>query len=89
MRKNLDKEQGSTAQWLLGVIDQFLDHNDMAPDGCTFGWYVAQDRMLVQRLRDGGDVTLTRMDDILAFMQDPVTKRGNLKPMQIRKKELP
>lgn len=89
MRKNLTKTQGPTAVWLLSEIERFLTSNDMENDGYTFGWHVAKDRMLVTRLRDGGDVTLTRMDDILAFMQNPVCKREILKPMKIKPKELP
>lgn len=96
MRTKTERIQGPTAQWLLGLIDEFLTINDMENDGCAFGWYVSQDRSLVTRLRDGGDVTTTKMDDILAFMQNPVTvtrkgelKELDLKPLTIKPKELP
>lgn len=92
MRTKTDRQQGKTTQWLLGLIEAFLDLNDLDPDGCNFGWYVMQDRSLVTRLRDGGDVTITKMDDILAFMQKPDARRRSgidLKPLTIEPKELP
>lgn len=98
--KNLDKPQGPTAQWLLGVIEEYLEYNDMENDGRTFGWLVSKDRTMVQRLRDGGDIGLTKMDDILAFMQRPQsvyrakTSEGlvvwkPLKPLNIKPRSLP
>lgn len=71
--KRLDKEQGPTAVWLVGLIEDYLTLNEMENDGHTFGWLVAKDRTMVQRLRDGGDITITRMDDIIAFMLRPET----------------
>lgn len=92
--------QGPTSQWLLGLIEEFLTINNMDNDGNYFGWLVNKDRTLVQRLRDGGDVSITRMDDILAFMQYPATFRRTsaglgpvnfriLKPLIIKPKEIP
>lgn len=96
MRVSDNRTQGPTAQWLLAQIERFLTINRMENDGNLFGWYVSQDRSLVTRLRDGGDVTTTRMDDILAFLQYPVTKTRDgvlkeldLRPIKIRPKELP
>lgn len=70
--KKENKPQGPTTLWLLELIEEYLTINDMDNDGNTFGWLVAQDRTLVQRLRDGGDISITRMDDVLAFMQRPI-----------------
>lgn len=70
--KREDSEQGPTVLWLLGLIEEYLTINDMDNDGNTFGWLVAKDRTLVQRLRDGGDISITRMDDVLSFMQRPI-----------------
>jgi hypothetical protein len=86
--------------WLLEHIEEFLTINDMDNDGCAFGWYVMQDRNLVTRLRDGKDISLRIFEDVLAFMQKPVTviPRGNrkgelkplnLKPLNIKRRTLP
>jgi hypothetical protein len=86
----------STVSWLLAEIENFLTINSMENDGCAFGWYIMRDRSLVSRLRDGGDVTTKKMDDILAFMLNPVTttrsgepKKLNLKPLTITRRQLP
>lgn len=100
MRVKQDRVQGPTAQWLLEVIEEFLTLNELDNDGCLFGWVLSKDRTLVQRLRDGGDVTTSKMDEILAFVQNPVSfastgvRKGlvrniPLKPITIKPKELP
>lgn len=87
--------------WLLEQIELFLDLNDMEPDGCQFGYYIMNDRTLVSRIRDGGDVTTKNMECILTFMQTPATviHRGNrkgelkplthLKPLNIQRRTIP
>lgn len=70
--KRPDTVQGPTAKWLLGLIEDFLTANEMDNDGCHFGWILCGDRTLVQRLRDGGDVSTTRLDEAIAFMRNPV-----------------
>lgn len=70
--KKLDKPQGATAVWLLEQIESYLELNAMDNDGETFGWLVAKDKTMVQRLRDGGDITTGKMDDALAFMRMPI-----------------
>jgi hypothetical protein len=100
MRVKQDRVQGPTAQWLLEIIEEFLTLNELDNDGCLFGWVLSKDRTLVQRLRDGGDVTTSKMDEILAFVQNPVSfastgvRKGlvrniPLKPITIKPKELP
>lgn len=90
MRVKQDRVQGQTAQWLLEVIEVFLTVNNLDNDGCSFGWVLSKDRTLVQRLRDGGDVTTSKMDEILAYMQDPgMVNKVPLKPITIQPKELP
>lgn len=100
MRVKQDRVQGPTAQWLLEVIEEFLTVNELDNDGCLFGWVLSKDRTLVQRLRDGGDVTTSKMDEILAFVQNPVSfaqtgvRKGlvrniPLKPIIVKPKELP
>ena len=100
MRVKENRIQGPTAQWLLGLIEEYLTINDLDNDGCLFGWALSKDRSLVERLRDGGDVTTSKMDEILAFMQKSgnVTQTGvkngairkiALKPLSIKTKELP
>lgn len=90
MTRKLDRPQGQTAVWLLEQIENFIELNNLDNDGNSFGWYVAKDRAIVQRLRDGGDVTITRMDDILAFMQNPPVsdRRALMKPMKIKRRIL-
>lgn len=100
MRVKQDRVQGPTAQWLLEIIEDFLTLNELDNDGCLFGWVLSKDRTLVQRLRDGGDVTTSKMDEILVFVQNPVSfaqtgvRKGRvrnipLKPITIKPKELP
>ena len=100
MRVKENRVQGPTCVWLLDQIERFFTINKLDNDGCLFGWHLCRDRSLVERLRDGGDVTTSKMDEILAFMQDPVRvirtgSRGGdirqftLKPMKIKPKELP
>lgn len=64
--------QGETAKQLLVDIEDFMTINDMDNDGNYFGWLAIKDRTMVQRLRDGGDVSTTKMDEIYTFMQNPV-----------------
>lgn len=98
-RQKADAKQGPTTLWLLGLIEEFLTINDMENDGNSFGWLVSEDRTLVTRLRDGGDISITKMDDALAFMRSPVsvyrtkTSEGlvitkTLKPLTFKQKEL-
>ena len=99
MPAKYERRQGATTQWLLGLIEEFLTINNIENDGNYFGWALCKDRTLVQRLREEGDITITRMDDALAFMQNPVgytrvmTSEGwvkvPLKPLTIKTKELP
>lgn len=63
--------QGPTALQLLVDIEDFISVNDMDNDGNYFGWLAIKDRTVVQRLRDGGDVSTTKMDAIYDFMQNP------------------
>lgn len=86
MRVKQDRVQGPTAKWLLEVIEEFLTVNSLDNDGCSFGWMMSKDRTIVQRLRDGGDVTTSKMDEILAFIQCPPS---SLEPITIEPKELP
>lgn len=79
-------------QWLLRHIELFMDLNDMEPDGNSFGWKACQDRTLVTRLRDGGDIRTTLLLQILSFMQNPISQSGKpltLKPINIQRRILP
>lgn len=96
--KNPDKPQGPTTLWLVGLIEEYLTINDMDNDGYTFGWLAAKDQKLVERLRDGGDLTLTKMDELIAFMRNPHDYRArtsgglvwkSLKPLTIEPRSLP
>ena len=98
--KKTDRVQGTTILWLLDQIERFLELNELENDGNAFGWMLCKDRTLVQRLRDGGDINVTRMDEALAFMKNPdrsvrsSTREGlvmmkALKPLNIEPKELP
>lgn len=98
-RQKADAKQGPTVLWLLEQIEEFLSVNDMENDGNTFGWLVSKDRTLVTRLRDGGDISITKMDDVIAFMRCPdrvyrtETREGlvvkkTLKPLTIKPRSL-
>jgi hypothetical protein len=98
--RKLDKPQGPTTVWLLGLIEEYLTINEMDNDGQTFGWLSTKDITMVQRLRDGGDITLTKMDEVLAFMQLPVNSYRTsartgareiktLKPLTIKPRSIP
>lgn len=97
MKNTAPTKSVTTIEWLLGEIDRFLTINAMENDGCVFGWYVMRDRSLVSRLREGGDVTTRKLEAILEFMQNPVTKdhrsgktkRLDLQPLTITRRELP
>lgn len=88
--KFIVKRRKTIAEWLLEHIEEFLSINDMDNDGNSFGWYVMNDRNLVTRLRDGKDISLRIMEDILAFMQNPVTviprgsRKGETKPLDLK-----
>lgn len=87
-----EQRENTTAEWLLGQIEAFLDLNDMDANGCNLGWYVMRDRSLVTRLRDGGDLTTRKMELVLAFIQNPVDYRGKkltLTPLNVKRRELP
>ena len=100
MRVKEERIQGPTTVWLLEQIEEFLTVNQMDNDGCLFGWVLSKDRSLVTRLRDGGDVTVSKMDEILAFLENPVrvvqtgARSGSitkleLQPINIKRRELP
>lgn len=90
MRTKEDRQTGPTIEWLLSKIDAFMDINhDQAIDDVSFGWYADKDRTLVPRLRLGGDVTTSKMDKIITFMQNPVTSKRSgltLKPITIKRR---
>jgi hypothetical protein len=99
-RKKAGEVQSDLTLWLLGLIEEYLTLNDMDNDGNTFGWLSIGDVSVVQRLRDGGDVTIGKMVKIFAFMQRPVNSyltsartgervTKTLKPLTIKPKELP
>lgn len=77
-------------EWLLEQIEEFLTINDMDNDGAQFGWLVMHDWKLVTRLRDGKDISVRIFEDVLAFMQKPVTviprgnRKGELKPLDLK-----
>lgn len=98
--KKTEKVQGPTVRWLLSQIELFLELNEMENDGNNFGWMLCKDGTLVQRLRDGGDINVSRMDEALAFMQNPgrniraTTSEGlvfmkPLKPLTIKSRSIP
>lgn len=61
--------QGPTAKWLIEQIDKFLTVNPVLEnDGCVLGYHIGKDRSLIERLRNGGDVFTSRMDEIIAFL---------------------
>jgi hypothetical protein len=64
----------TTRAWLLHNIHRFLDANLAHGwlDGEAFGWAACRDSGLWERLESGGDVRTSKMDDILAFIQNPV-----------------
>ena len=91
--------QGPTVLWLLDLIEEFLTINEMDNDGERLGGIVFNDRTLVCRLRNGADLYVTRMDDLLAFMKNPdrsirvETGEGTvlkpLKPLNIKPRSIP
>lgn len=52
---------------LLAMIEQHLaTYVNVTPEG--FGWAAIKDTRLVPRLRDGGDITTGKMDDVLLYL---------------------
>lgn len=95
MKTAPDRKQSELAAWLLARIEEFLDRSDMPADGCIFGWHVMKDRSLVTRLRDGGDITTSKLEAITAFMQNPAdfnetfARKYRLKPLNIKRRTFP
>ena len=58
---------------LLDEIEAFLDEAGMAP--ATFGNRSIRDWRLVERLREGGDVTTRKAEAIRAFMASPQSRK--------------
>lgn len=67
------KKPGTTRQWLISKIDEFIALNPHYDDE-SFGWKAVKDASLVGRLRSGKDITTRKLDDIIAFLG------GNHKP---------
>ncbi len=61
----------TTIESLLDHIDQFLEANPHITEE-SFGWFSCKQSNLLERLRDGGDITTRRLDSIIAFMANPV-----------------
>jgi hypothetical protein len=74
MAKQKNPEYYVTRDWLLENIDRFLDANIETGwlDDEALGWAACEYSSLVPRLRDGGDIRTYQMEQILAYMQDPV-----------------
>lgn len=98
-RRKEDFQQGPTTLWLLDQLEKYLEFNDMDNDGCSLSRLIADDRSLIQRLRDGGDISITKMDDALAFMQgshvvriktsEGLVETLTLKPFTIEPRSIP
>ena len=58
---------------LLGEIEAFLDETGMAET--TFGNMSVRDWRLVERLRDGGDVTTRNAQKIREFMASDAARK--------------
>ena len=58
---------------LLAEIEDFLAETGMA--ATTFGQSAIRDWQLVERLRDGGDVTTRKAEVIRAFMASPEARK--------------
>ena len=95
--KNFNNPQCELTQWLLGLMEEYIDLNDLDNDGNTFGWLACKDATMVQRLRDGGDISIGKMCNALAFMQRPGEYRAKntdtvykpLKPLTLKPRSLP
>ena len=64
------KQYSSSIEWLLAQIDSYLSENqDVTPE--CFGWRAMRDTKLVDRLRNGGDITTRKMDKVIRYLANP------------------
>lgn len=64
----------STLEWLLAQIEAYLKKNPhLTPAG--FGWVAIRDTSVVERLRQGKDVTTRKFDALVRYMSNPNQKK--------------
>lgn len=62
----------STIQALLYDIERFLKLNPHISEE-SFGWFSIKQSNLLDRLRNGGDLSTRNLDRVIAYMRAPVT----------------
>ena len=67
------KAPGSTLEWLRGRVEAYLAQNPHITLAC-FGRASVGDTGLVERLRNGGDVTTRKLDALIKYMGTPKQK---------------
>ncbi len=70
-----EKKFASTLEWLIHQIDQYLKINPGVTEA-AFGWAAIKDTGLVERLREGGDVTTRKFDALVRYMSNPHSKEN-------------
>ncbi len=71
----VEKKFASTLEWLVDRINSFLKMNKGLTEA-SFGWAAIKDTGLVERLRNGGDVTTRKLDALVRFMSNPHKKEN-------------
>ncbi len=89
MTKPKNPQFYSTRDWIIANVDAFLDANVESGwmDEEALGWAACEYSGLVRRLKDGGDIRTYQMEQLLAYMQDPVPpkkwERYTLNPIKL------
>ncbi len=60
----------TTRGTLLVMVEQHLDAAGINTDegAAGFGWAAIKDSRLVDRLRNGGDITTAKLDDVVKYL---------------------
>lgn len=92
MTSDEQQQFSTTREWLINEIGRFIKLNEQHGwvDAESFGWMACGDNSLCHRLLEGGDVRTAKMDQILAFMKNPVPppkwKRYILTPITLTRR---
>lgn len=82
----------NTSDWLLYNLEQFIKANEHLPwvTEEAIGWAAIRDSALMERLRGGGTVMVSKMDAILAYLKDPLPPKrwgdSVLVPIKIKRR---
>lgn len=68
----MTQQNQSTKAKLLAAIETFIKAKGMTPE--SFGWAAIKDSYLVERLKNGGDITTGKADAILRYIHSNINQ---------------